>query len=135
MGDSRVKKKIEEQKLLTETELEFMNVIWALGEGTVNDVIEHLPADRRVAYTSVSTILRILQQKNVLSARKEGRGHVYIPLLQKSDYESRTLHHVVDKVFDGTPLALVRQLLGTMKMKPEEVDELKELVAKLEKKK
>lgn len=130
-----MKKKIEEQKLLTETELEFMNVIWALGEASVNDVIEHLPPERQVAYTSVSTILRILQQKNVLSARKEGRGHVYIPLLQKSDYESRTLHHVVDKVFDGTPLALVRQLLGSMKMKPEEVNELKELVAKLEKKK
>jgi predicted transcriptional regulator len=135
MGDLRVKRKAEEQKLLTETELEFMNVIWALGEATVNDVIEHLPADRQVAYTSVSTILRILQQKNVLSVRKEGRGHVYIPLLQKSDYESRTLHHIVDKVFDGTPLALVRQLLGTMKMKPEEVHELKELVAKLEKNK
>ena len=135
MGDRYVKKKNEEQKLLTETELEFMNVIWALGEATVNDVIEHLPADRKVAYTSVSTILRILQQKNVLSARKEGRGHVYVPLLQKSDYESRTLHHVVDNVFDGTPLALVRQLLGTMKMKPEEVSELKDLVAKLEKKK
>jgi predicted transcriptional regulator len=135
MGDLRVKKKAEEQKLLTETELEFMNVVWALGEATVNDVIEHLPADRQVAYTSVSTILRILQQKNILSARKEGRGHVYIPLLQKSDYESRTLHHVVDKVFDGTPLALVRQLLGTMKMNPEEVHELKELVAKLERKK
>jgi predicted transcriptional regulator len=135
MGDLPVKDKAEEQKLLTETELEFMNVIWALGEATVNDVIEHLPADRQVAYTSVSTILRILQQKNVLSVRKEGRGHVYIPLLQKSDYESRALHHVVDKVFDGTPLALVRQLLGTMKMKPEEVHELKELVAKLEKKK
>lgn len=135
MGDFRVKKKVEEQKLLTETELEFMNVIWALGEATVNDVIEHLPSDRKVAYTSVSTILRILQQKNVLSARKEGRGHVYIPLLQKSDYESRTLHHVVDKVFDGTPLALVRQLLGTVKMKPEEVLELKELVEQLGRKK
>lgn len=130
-----MKKKTEEQKLLTETELEFMNVIWVLGEATVNDVIEHLPADRKVAYTSVSTILRILQQKNVLSARKEGRGHVYIPLLQKSDYESRTLHHVVDKVFDGTPLALVRQLLGSVKMKPEELAELKDLVNQLGKKK
>lgn len=130
-----MKKKAEEQKLLTETELEFMNVIWALGEATVNDVIENLPEDRKVAYTSVSTILRILQQKNVLSARKEGRGHVYIPLLQKSDYESRTLNHVVDKVFDGTPIALVRQLLGSIKMKPEELSELKELVEQLGRKK
>ncbi len=130
-----MKKKTNEQKLLTEVELEFMNVIWALGEASVAEVIENLPEDRKVAYTSVSTILRILQQKNVLSARKEGRGHVYIPLLQKSDYESRSVLHMVDKVFDGTPLALVKQLLGSVKMKPEELSELKDMLAQLEKRK
>src|SRR5688500_9960925 len=109
------------EKLLTDVELEFMSVIWRLGEATVNDVIEQLPPQRKVAYTSVSTILRILEQKGVLEARKEGRGHIYVPALTKSDYESRTLQHVVNKVFDGTPVALVRQLLGSVKMKPEEL--------------
>ena len=121
-------------KMLTETELEFISVLWRLGEGSVNDVIAGLPPGRKPAYTSVSTILRILEQKGVLSARKEGRGHIYIPKISKSEYEARTLKHVVSKVFGGTPIALVRQLFGSVTIKPEEVAELKELLEKLEKK-
>jgi len=121
------------EKLLTDVELEFMSVIWKLNEATVNEVIEQLPSERKVAYTSVSTILRILEQKGVLKTRKEGRGHVYIPNISKTEYETRTLHHVMNKVFDGTPVALVRQLLGSVKMKPEEVSELKSLLSKMEK--
>lgn len=120
------------EKLLTDTELEYMSVIWRLGEATVNDVLEQL-AEKKLAYTSVSTILRILEQKGVLKTRKEGRGHVYIPVVTKAEYESRTLQHMVSKVFDGTPVALVRQLLGSVKIKPEEVSELKQLLNKLEK--
>ena len=97
--------KSKESRLLTETELELMTIVWKLGEGSVADVIAYLPKGRDLAYTSVSTILRILEQKEVLGARKEGRGHVYFPLLQKEDYEARTLKHVVEKVFDGTAVS------------------------------
>lgn len=126
-------KKKAPEKLLTDVELEFMSVIWILGEASVNDVIDQLPPERKVAYTSVSTILRILEQKGVLMARKEGRGHVYVPTFSKSDYEAVSLQHMVNKVFGGTPVALVRQLLGSVKMKPDEVAELKNLLNKLEK--
>ncbi|WP_256588219.1 BlaI/MecI/CopY family transcriptional regulator, partial [Pseudomonas sp. GW460-R15] len=67
--------------------------------------------DRKLAYTSISTILRILEQKGILKTRKEGRGHIYIPILKKADYESRAVKHMVEKVFDGAPMALVRQLI------------------------
>jgi len=126
-------KKKAPEKLLTDVELEFMSVIWALSEASVNDVIDQLPPERKVAYTSVSTILRILEQKGVLMARKEGRGHVYVPTFSKSDYEAVSLQHMVNKVFGGTPVALVRQLLGSVKMKPDEVAELKNLLNKMEK--
>lgn len=126
-------KKKAPEKLLTDVELEFMSVIWSLSEASVNDVIEQLPAERKVAYTSVSTILRILEQKGVLMARKEGRGHVYVPTFSKSDYEAVSLQHMVNKVFGGTPVALVRQLLGSVKMGPDEVAELKNLLNKMEK--
>lgn len=119
-------------KLLTDVELELMNILWKLGEGSVADVIEQLPDGRELAYTSVSTILRILEQKEALKARKVGRGHIYIPVLKKSDYEAKTVKHVVDKVFDGTPVALVRQLLDTVKIGEDELAELKRLIAKAE---
>ena len=123
------------QKLLTEVELELMNVLWKLGQGSVADVIEALPKERQLAYTSVSTILRILEQKEVLQARKEGRGHIYIPLLQKTNYEAKAIQHVVNNVFDGTPLALVKQLLGSGSLKEKDLDELKALIQKAGRKK
>ncbi|HAZ13206.1 MAG: transcriptional regulator [Bdellovibrionales bacterium GWA2_49_15] len=121
-------KKIKEEKMLTETELELINILWKMGEGTVAEVMQNLPKERDLAYTSVSTILRILEQKKVLKARKEGRGHVYIPLLSKEEYEGRTLRHVVDHVFDGTPMALAKQFINTVSLSKEELAELKKLI-------
>ncbi len=123
-----MKKTKHAEKLLTEVELELMTILWRLGEGPVADVIEHLPKDRDLAYTSVSTILRILEQKKVLKTRKEGRGHIYIPLLKKSEYEAKTVKHVVERVFDGTPVALVRQLLESGDVSEKEMAELKKLI-------
>jgi len=123
-----VKAKESDSKLLTETELELMTIIWRLEEGTVADVIDQLPKERDLAYTSVSTILRILEQKNILKTRKEGRGHVYIPQIKKSEYEVKTVKHVVDRVFDGAPMALVRQLLDSGRLDENDLKELKHLI-------
>jgi predicted transcriptional regulator len=124
------KTKVTAEKLLTDVELELMNILWGLGEGSVSDVLEHLPPGRDLAYTSVSTILRILEQKDVLKARKEGRGHIYIPVLKKADYEAKAVKHVVEKVFEGTPVALVRQLLDSGELGKADIEELKALLNK-----
>lgn len=116
-------------KLLSDGELELMAILWKLKEATVADVMNQLPKDRKLAYTSVSTVLRILETKGVVSSRKEGRGHVYLPALKKADYESKAVKHVVERVFDGTPVALVRQLLDSVKLDAEEIEELKKLIA------
>lgn len=115
-------------KMLTEVELELMTILWKLDEASVAEVIDELPNDRKLAYTSVSTIVRILEQKEFLGSRKEGRGHIYFPLIQKSDYESKAVKHVVDKVFQGTPLLLVKQLLNSTKLSESEIKELKNLI-------
>ncbi len=110
MGKSKTK--TTDEKMLTDVELELMTILWKLNEGSVADVIEGLPKNRDLAYTSVSTILRILEQKGIVKTRKEGRGHIYIPALMKSEYEKKAVSHIVDRVFDGTPVALVKQLLN-----------------------
>jgi len=120
--------KKSDSKLLTETELELMSILWRLEGGTVNEVLAELPRGRDLAYTSVSTILRILEQKSVVKARKEGRGHVYVPVLKRGDYESKAVKHVVDRVFDGTPLALVRQLLNSGDLTEQDLEELRRMV-------
>lgn len=122
------KSKESSNKLLTDTELELMTILWRLGEGSVSDVMEHLAKGRDLAYTSVSTILRILEQKGILNSRKEGRGHVYIPQLEKSEYEVITVKHVIAKVFDDTPVALVRQLLGSVELDEGDLREIRKLL-------
>jgi predicted transcriptional regulator len=122
------RKKETGSKLLTAAELELMNILWRLGEGTVNDVLAALPPERKLAYTSVSTILRILEQKDVLSSRKEGRGHVYQPRLSKETYEAASLRHIVQNVFDGTPSSLVRRLLEDQDLTGEELESIRALL-------
>ena len=118
------------KKLLTETELELMGILWALGEGSVNDVLGRLPKSRALAYTSVSTILRILEQKEIIASRKQGRGHVYYPLLEKQAYEQTSLEHLLNKVFDDNPSALVARLIETKGLSPAALDEIRGLLEK-----
>lgn len=124
------KTKANSEKLLTDVELELMNILWRMGEGSVADVQEHLPKNRDLAYTSVSTILRILEQKEILKTRKEGRGHIYIPEMTKRDYEARAVKQVVEKVFDGAPSVLVKQLLEAGHLTKSEIEEIRFLLSK-----
>src|SRR5688500_1724436 len=115
-------------KPLTEVELELMNILWRLDGGTVNDVLAALPSDRPLAYTSVSTILRILEQKEVVTSEKLGRGHRYVPRVSRQDYEGFALAHVMGKVFDGQPLALVRRLVDAELLSRDDLAALQDLL-------
>ena len=88
-----------------------MTILWEREGATVSEVLAALPPQRPLAYTSVSTILRILEQKEVVTSEKVGRGHRYLPAVAKDDYETFALGEVVGKVFGGEPLALVRRLV------------------------
>jgi predicted transcriptional regulator len=114
--------------MLTEAELELMTILWKLNEGSVHDVIENLPKGRDLAYTSVSTILRILEQKNCLKSRKRGRSHIYVPKLSKAEYEGSSLGHLVESVFEGTPSLLVKRLIETEDLNSTEIAELRRLL-------
>lgn len=122
---------MEETKLqLTEAELELMLVLWKLGEGTVHDVLNIVSEQKTIAYTTASTIIRILEKKGFVTSRKSGKTHIYTPLLTKKDYEARTLGHVMGKLFDNTPVALVARLIDDHKLTPAEIAELKKLLNK-----
>jgi predicted transcriptional regulator len=128
MGRMRTATEKTPDRLLTEVELELMSILWRLGEGTVNDVLEALPPERPLAYTSVSTILRILEKKRFLTNRKQGRGHVYIPLIAKPDYEKKSLDDLIDRVFEGTPTALMRCLVESERLSPTELEAIRTLL-------
>lgn len=120
--------KRKKEKLLTEVELELMSILWRLGEGTVGEVMRNLKPARKLVYTSVSTMLRILEQKKILKIRKEGRGHVYVPLVAKADYEEKSLNQLVTRVFDGEPASLVRRLVSTAGLTEADLKEIKSVL-------
>lgn len=122
-------------KLLTEAELEIMTILWRMTEGSVGDILERFPKGKDPAYTTVSTITRILEQKKFVRARKEGRGHVYSPAVSKEEYEARSVKHMVESVFEGAPLGLARHLLQSEGLSAVDLAEIKNLLIQLEEKK
>lgn len=114
--------------LLTEVELEFMNELWAIGEGTVRDVLQRLPAGRDLAYTSGATILRILEQKEFVTSRKDGKSHVFRPTLAKDAYQTRVVKDLSAKLFDDTPASLVARLVDDDILTEEALGQIRALV-------
>ncbi len=121
-------RRIGRPKLLTEVELELMSTLWELGEATVRDVLGRLATGRSLAYTSVSTILRILEGKRLVKSRRIGKANLYRPAVSKSEYEKRSLRHLVDKVFDGTPSAMVMRLLDDEGLSRAELCEIQRML-------
>ena len=117
-------------KPLTATELEMMNVIWRIGPCSVAQVLEQLSPARELAYTSVSTIVRILEQKGYVSSERAGRGHLYSAAVAKEDYQAISLRHLVDNVFEGTPTLIVKRLLDSNALTEQELSQIKSLLRK-----
>ncbi|MCB9229078.1 MAG: BlaI/MecI/CopY family transcriptional regulator [Deltaproteobacteria bacterium] len=117
-----------ENRILTSVELELMNILWELGEASVKQVLEKLSPERKLAYTSVSTILRILEKKAVIYSRREGRTHFYIPKVTKASYGKRTVDHIVTSVFSETPSELAKALLSSDNLSLKDLMEIKSLI-------
>lgn len=126
MGRSMRQKKKSE--FLTEVELEFMTELWALGQGSVRDVLARLAPERNLAYTSAATILRIMEQKDFVTSEKRGKTFVYKPLLAKDAYQSKTLRDLSDKLFDGTPASMVARLVDDQGLSEETLEEIRALL-------
>lgn len=121
-------RKKKSRYLLTEVELEFMTELWALGEGSVRDVLASLPEERNLAYTSGATILRILEEKGFVESRKEGKSLIYTPLLAKDQYQTRSLQNLSRTLFDDTPATLVARLVDDEGLTEADLEEIRALV-------
>ncbi|CAM4024561.1 MULTISPECIES: BlaI/MecI/CopY family transcriptional regulator [Flavobacterium] len=88
-------------KQLTKAEEELMQVLWELNEGNVKDIIKQLP-EPKPAYNTVSTIIRILETKEFVSHRQEGKEYIYFPIVKKSEYSNSSLNKLMDGYFQGS---------------------------------
>ncbi|HTV22947.1 MAG TPA: BlaI/MecI/CopY family transcriptional regulator [Polyangiaceae bacterium] len=122
---SRAAKPLKE---LTAVELEMMNVIWRIGPCSVAQVQDSLRPQRELAYTSVSTVVRILEQKGYVTSEKQGRGHLYHAAVSKQSYQASSLTRIVHHVFDGAPSLLVQRLLDSEALAPDELAQIEQLL-------
>lgn len=118
-------------RLLTGVELELMNIIWSLNKVTIKDIVSHLPKERPLAYTTVATVVKVLEQKGFLVCQKSTYAHVFLPLVTKTEYESTCIDHMLTNVFDGEPAALVQRLLMANKLQHDDVQAIEEALKQL----
>ena len=111
----------------TDRELDVMSVLWDVGPATVAEVRERIADD--LAYTTVLTVLRTLEQKGYVGHTGEGRAHRYRPLVQRAAAGRSAVRRLVEKVFDGSPELLLTQLVSDKNLSDEELRRLRKLLA------
>jgi len=117
---------------LGETEMEVLHHVWDLGEATVADVRERILEDRDVAYTTVMTVLKKLADKGYLDYYEKGRSYVYRPAEEPDAVQHSLLRRLMEKVFRGSPTALVQTLVQREDLSDDEREEIRALIDALE---
>jgi len=113
---------------LTEAELRLMKILWRRGESAVTDLVGALPAGEQLAYNSVLTTIRILEQKGYVAHRQEGRAFVYWPCIQENEASRSEVRNVLNRFFGNSREKLVLSLLGDEEISPEELARLREAI-------
>lgn len=114
---------------LTEAELRLMKLLWTRGESAVSDLVQALEGERRLAYTSVLTTIRILEKKGYVEHRQEGRAFLYQPCVAEHEASRSEVRHVLRRFFGDSREQLLLSMLGDEEISPEELKRLKEAIA------
>jgi BlaI family transcriptional regulator, penicillinase repressor len=105
-----------------------MAVLWRLRRASVNDVVMAMNETRAVAYSTVQTVLRILETKGYLAHDKVARAFVYRPVIDERQARRGALRHLVRRLFDGSPSLLVLNVLEDEELDPAEREQLRKLI-------
>ncbi len=119
---------------LTEAELRIMQVIWQTGPGTVQHILDALADSPALAYNTILTTIRILERKGYLEHSKDGRAHVYSPLIEREDASRSEIRHLVGRFFSNSHEDLVLNILEDRGIAPEELSRLRRMLQQSEEK-
>jgi predicted transcriptional regulator len=117
---------------LTPQELAIMKVVWRLESATVRDVYEAMRAERTIAYTTVMTMMRILEEKGYLRKSSAERAHVYTPAKPRQQVVGAMVRDFVDRVFDGASASLLLHLAKDNKLTEKQRRIVKQLIDEIE---
>jgi predicted transcriptional regulator len=110
-------------------ELQIMNVVWDKGKATVHDVKEAISQGRTPAYTTILTMMRKLEAKGYLEHRVDERTFVYQPTISRQDVRHGMLRDLLDRVFGGSPTALVNSLVEQNRVTDQELHEIQRFIS------
>ena len=113
---------------LTDAEARVMAVLWQIRTARVGDVVAALAPERAVSYSTVQTILRILEDKAYVEHNKVARAFIYRPVVDERQARRRALRHLATRLFNGSPSLLVMNVLNDEEMDPDERQRLKRLI-------
>lgn len=121
-------------KKLSEREERVLQIIWEIGEGFVKDVIAHFP-DPKPPYNTVSSIVRILEQKGYVGHKAFGKTHMYFPTVSKEAYRKQSFNKVLDEYFEGSLRNVVSFMVEEESLDPAEAEIIRNLLKDLADKK
>jgi len=113
---------------LTDAELRLMDVVWEKGKATVSEVVERLPEDLPLAYSTVLTTLRILENKGYLRHTKDGRSFVYRPVVRREEARESAITHLLRRFFEDSPELLMLNLMERRKIGARELARLRKRI-------
>jgi BlaI family transcriptional regulator, penicillinase repressor len=113
---------------LTEQELEIMKIVWARDVATVRDVYEALLERRKIAYTTVMTMMKILEHKKYLRKTQEDRAYVYRPTKPKNQVIKGMVREFVNRVFNGSAEPLLVHLIEDQQLSKKDVEEISRMI-------
>jgi predicted transcriptional regulator len=117
---------------LSKGELEVARVLWSLRNATVREVFEAFPNQQRPDFTTVQTYLRRLEAKGYLQSTRKGRVKVYRPRVRPKQVIRETVNDFMNRLFDGEALPLMRHLINERGISPEEVEQLRDMLYRLD---
>jgi len=116
----------------TVAELEILQIIWEKGEVSVKDVNEEINKKKDTGYTTTLKTMQIMFEKGLVERKKDGRSHIYSAVIKKEETQQVLLDKILETAFGGSAGKLVMQALGNKKTTREELQEIKELINRLE---
>ena len=119
----------------SDLEMQILSVLWDRGASTAREVLEAMPDGKRRAYTSVLSVMQVMEKKGLLKHTNRGVAHVYSPAVSKKKIIRPFMHKVVNEVFGGRPSAMMQALLAETPVSDDEMARIHKLLKQVKKNK